>query len=59
MELKSLTEDELKQLRGKHAIVIVSDGKMKVAELPSHGNVEIMCHDKKVKQVKEIQSTLF
>lgn len=59
MELKLINEKELVNLRDKHAVVIVSDGKMKIVELPSHGNIEIFCHDKKVKQVKEINATNF
>ena len=45
MKLQSLTEEELQKLRGKHAVVIVSNGKIQLAELPKYGMVEIHCSD--------------
>jgi len=59
VKLKPISPDEIEKIRTKHAIIIASDGKLRYAELPNFGEVEITCHDKKVKQVKEIQATKF
>ena len=59
MELKLVNDDELKNIREKHAIIIVSDGKMKLAELPTFGNVQIDCGQGKVRTIKEMTDTKF
>lgn len=48
MELKSTTMQEIKELQGKNAIVIISNGQMKVAELPQYGTVTLNVKDGKV-----------
>lgn len=59
MELKYITMEQIEKLQESHAIIIVSDGKMKLAELPPYGSVEITCHENKVKQIKEERSARF
>ncbi|BAK94180.1 MAG: XtrA/YqaO family protein [Alkalibacterium sp.] len=59
MELKNITISDLKDIQTQHAVIVVSDGKMKLGQLPAYGNVNITCHEKKVKQVKEEQATKF
>lgn len=48
MELKSTTMQEIVELQGKNAIVIISNGQMKVAELPRYGTVTLNVKDGKV-----------
>lgn len=48
MELKAVELENLKELLGKNAIVIFSNGQIKSAELPIHGIVEITTHADKV-----------
>ena len=48
MELKSTTMQEIEGLQGKNAIVIISNGQMKVAELPQYGTVTLNVKDGKV-----------
>lgn len=48
MELKSTTTEEIVELQGKNAIVIISNGQMKVAELPQYGTVTLNVKDGKV-----------
>lgn len=53
MEMKSVTSlEELENIREKHAIIVVSDGKIQVGELPAYGDVQIVCKDKKAKRIK-------
>lgn len=59
MELKSITIDQLENISNAHAVIIVSNGKMKLGELPPYGNIEITCHENKVKRVKKEQETQF
>lgn len=59
MQLKNITVSDLKKIQSEHVLIVVSDGKMKLGELPAYGNVSIKCHDKKVKQVIEEQATKF
>ncbi|MHC5375616.1 XtrA/YqaO family protein [Enterococcus sp. LJL120] len=59
MELKNIEPSELEKFKGKNAVVIISNGQMKVAELPDFGTVNIVCKDNKVKRVKEEKETLF
>ena len=59
MELKSITMDQLETIRAGHAVIIVSDGKMKLGELPQYGTIQITCHENKVKRVKKEQETQF
>ncbi|MHC5248808.1 XtrA/YqaO family protein [Enterococcus sp. LJL90] len=59
MELKNIEPSELEKFEGKNAVVIISNGQMKVAELPDFGTVNIVCKDNKVKRVKEEKETLF
>lgn len=39
---------EIEELQGKNAIVIISNGQMKVAELPTYGTVTLNVKDGKV-----------
>lgn len=39
---------EIEELQGKNAIVIISNGQMKVAELPQYGTVTLNVKDGKV-----------
>ena len=48
MELKPTTMQEIEELQGKNAIVIISNGQMKVAELPQYGTVTLNVKDGKV-----------
>lgn len=59
MELKSTTIKELEELQGKNALVIISNGQIKMAELPKFGIVEITSHDEKVTFVEEKRKTKF
>lgn len=59
MELFVKDIEELKELIGKNAIVIFSNGQIKAAELPTHGQVEITSHDNKVKSVEQKVKHLF
>ncbi len=51
--------DQLETIRAGHAVIIVSDGKMKLGELPPYGTIQITCHENKVKRVKKEQETQF
>lgn len=42
---------KIKELQGKHCIVVVSNGKTKIKEIPDHGKVEITAHNGKVKAI--------
>nr|WP_258379231.1 XtrA/YqaO family protein [Enterococcus plantarum] len=57
LDLKATELEHIKDLLGKNAIVIFSNGQVKCAELPEHGIVEITTHANKVtfveKKVKE------
>lgn len=59
MELKPITIEQLEKINSNHALIIVSNGKMKIAELPAYGEVEIQCHEKRVKRVKQTKATTF
>lgn len=48
LQLKSIDLDKIKELEGKNAIVVISNGQIKAAELPDHGIVEITTHANKV-----------
>ena len=48
MKLKATDFENIKKLSGKNAIVIISNGQIKSAELPEHGIVEITTHANKV-----------
>lgn len=48
MELKSTTFEDIKKLDGSNSIVIISNGQVKVAELPSYGTVTLNVKDGKV-----------
>ena len=57
MELKTLADiDEVVEhcLTEKHAVIILSDGKMQLANLPAYGDVQLVCKDKKAKRIKVI-----
>lgn len=54
MELKLLMDiEDVENIREKHAVIIVSDGKMQFAELPQFGKVQINCSGGVVKQVDQ------
>lgn len=59
LKLKSADFEEIAKLQGKHVIVLISNGQIKVGNLPDHGKIEITTRDSKVHQVKEEISTLF
>lgn len=48
LQLKTTDLNNVKELLGKNAIVIISNGQIKSAELPEHGLVEITTHGNKV-----------
>jgi hypothetical protein len=51
--LKTMDLNDIKELEGKNALVIISNGQMKAAELPKFGIVEITSHDEKVTFVEQ------
>ena len=59
MQFKVIDLSDLEKIDNNHAVIIISDGKMKLAELPAYGNIEIFCHEKRVKQVKEMKTATF
>ncbi|VTT35846.1 Uncharacterised protein [Enterococcus casseliflavus] len=61
MESKEVTEIDLsnEKVSSSHFVAIVSDGKMKMIELPKYGETQIICKDGKVKRVKENTEELF
>lgn len=59
VELKPITGEELKDIGDKHVLIVVSDGKIRIAELPKYGKVQINCSDGIVRQVEENTSTKF
>ncbi|EPH94731.1 hypothetical protein D922_01529 [Enterococcus faecalis 06-MB-DW-09] len=61
MESKVVTEIDLSNERASssHFVAIVSDGKVKMIELPEYGEIQIICKDGKVKRVKENTEELF
>lgn len=61
MESKEVTEIDLsnEKIVSSHFIAIVSDGKVKIIELPKYGETQIICKDGKVKRVKENTEELF
>lgn len=61
METKEVTEIDLsnEKIVSSHFVAIVSDGKVKIVELPKYGETQIICKDGKVKRVKENTEELF
>lgn len=59
MELKTVTMDQLANIQGKHALIIVSDGKARLVDLPAYGKIEISCHENKVKVINQKLSAQF
>jgi hypothetical protein len=61
MESKEVTEIDLsnEKIVSSHFVAIVSDGKVKIIELPKYGETQIICKDGKVKRVKENTEELF
>jgi|GEM_PF-4888047 len=61
MESKEVTEIDLsnEKIVSSHFVAIVSDGKVKIVELPKYGETQIICKDGKVKRVKENTEELF
>lgn len=58
MELRLIKSiEEIPNLRERHAIIIVSDGKIQLGDLPVYGDVEIVCKDKKAVRVKKKTET--
>lgn len=57
MELKPIKISDISELN--HVAVIISDGKIRVAELPRFGNVQIDCGNGTVRTVKEMTDTKF
>ena len=57
MELKPIKISDISELN--HVAVIISDGKIRVAELPKFGNVQINCGNGSVQKVQEITDTKF
>lgn len=59
MEMKLITSvEEIELIRNKHAVIVVSNGKMHLGELPAYGDVEIVCKDKKAVRIKEKTETI-
>ena len=59
MELKPIKIEDIKKYSDKHVAVIISNGKIRVAELPKFGNVQIDCGNGTVRTVKEMTDTKF
>lgn len=61
MESKEVTGIDLsnEKVSSSHFVAIVSDGKMKMIELPDYGEIQIISKDGKVKRVKENTEELF
>ncbi len=59
LELKSTTIKEIEEVQEKNMLVIISNGQIKMAELPKFGIVEIISHDEKVTFVEEKRKTKF
>ncbi|MFZ4854039.1 XtrA/YqaO family protein [Enterococcus entomosocium] len=61
MESKEVIEIDLSNERvsSSHFVAIVSDGKVKMIELPDYGEIQIISKDGKVKRVKENTEELF
>ncbi|MBV6372478.1 hypothetical protein HIU98_15670 [Enterococcus casseliflavus] len=61
MESKEVTEIDLsnEKVSSSHFVAIVSDGKVKMIELPDYGEIQIISKDGKVKRVKENTEELF
>lgn len=61
MESKEVTEIDLsnEKVSSSHFVAIISDGKMKMIELPDYGEIQIISKDGKVKRVKENTEELF
>ena len=58
MELRLIKSiEEIPNLRERHAIIIVSDGKIQLGDLHNYGDVEIVCKDKKAVRVKKKTET--
>ncbi len=51
--------EDIEKLLGSNTVVIFSNGVIKKVELPSHGIIEVVIHDKKVKRVKAHLDELF
>lgn len=61
MKSKEVTEIDLsnEKVSSSHFVAIVSDGKVKMIELPDYGEIQIISKDGKVKRVKENTEELF
>lgn len=59
LELQNININDLKNISSKHAVVIVSNGKIKLVPLPKYGNLKINCSDGIAKHVEEITGTKF
>jgi len=59
MNWKRADQEDLEKIADKNVIIIISDGKMKISDLPDYGEIEITCHERKVKNIKEIRTTKF
>ncbi|EGP4917217.1 TPA: XtrA/YqaO family protein [Enterococcus faecium] len=59
MELKVIELSDIEKMQGEHCLIIISNGQMKIVELPSFGTTVIESHCNKVKQVKEEVKQLF
>ena len=61
MESKEISDIDLsnEKIVSSHFVVIVSDSKVKMIELPEYGEIQIICKDGKVKRVKENTEELF
>ena len=51
--------DQLANIQGKHSLIIVSDGKARLVDLPAYGKIEISCHENKVKVINQKLSAQF
>lgn len=56
---KEIKFEDIENLLGSNTMVIFSNGVIKKVELPSHGIIEVVIHDKKVKRVKAHLDELF
>lgn len=43
---------DLPDILRNHSLVLITDGKILVGNLPAYGDVQIVCKDKKAKRIK-------
>lgn len=59
IKIKTIDTKNFKELHEEHAVVILSQGKARLVELPEFGTLQIICKDNHVKRIKEEKDILF